>query len=343
MKSISPGVDERVELLSVLAHLSTYDGRLREALKCGPLPADNVLFQRLIQHFDTFRKDDAVRQFDGLTRSPSFMCDAPVNYILSIHRDVATDRFDDELIRRSGDVDALERLKTAISRFRAESRFEEYFRANAAVYAGMVGTVETWLRGTDAAGVLEAYLGLANFQYRLIIAPLLIGNYGVHFLDLVNGPAGVVAGGMAGGEAYAVVTPVDEAGSSFGSADHVLGVAWHEFLHAYVNALTDRFAFSEDDYALRVVVDENLRSQSYPDRLTVINENIIRAVTIRLFAAASRVDQADWLVQREAGHGFVFVRPLIDLLREYERRRGEYETIGDFFPRLLSAFSGDRS
>jgi hypothetical protein len=335
MKSISMGVDERVELLGVLAHLSTYDGRLREALKCGPLPAANVLFQRLTCHFDAFREADAVRQFDDLTRSPSFMCDAPVKYILSIHRDAATDLFDEELIQRSGDVGALENLRTSLSRFRHESRFDEYFRANAAAYAGIVETVETWLHGTDVAGMLEAYLGLADFQYRLILAPLLIGNYGVHFL---GGGCGV-----ADGEAYAVVTPVDEAGSSFGSADHVLGFVWHEFLHAYVNALTDRFAVSGDEYARRVVVDENLRSQFYPDWKTIIDENIIRALTIQLFTTASHADHADWLLQRETERGFVFVPPLIDLLREYEKNRSEYETIVDFYPRLLSVFSGDRS
>ncbi len=325
MESISIRVDERIELLSVLAHLSTYDGRLRAFFKAGPLPPTNPLYKRIVRHFGAFSGAEAVHLFDRITRNPHFMCDAPVKLFLSLDRG-GTDLIDGELLDRCGDAALLRDLRAAIPEFREESRFREYFLANADDYSPPEREVALWLADADPVGSLEAYLGLSNSNYRLILAPLLIGNYGARFGD------------RGAREACAVVTPVDDAGASFGNGNHVLGIVWHEFLHSFINDITESF-FTDGGSLSRIAVDEKMRDQAYPEAKTVIDENVIRAIVVRLFTAAGKQDHARRLLEDERERGFIYVPPLIDRLREYEANRDAYGTIADFYPRIMASFN----
>ncbi len=326
MKPIAIRVDERVELLAVLAHLSTYDRRLRAFLKADPLPPTNLFYHSVIDHFSDDADAPAVRLFDRLTTNPRFMFDAPVRLFLSLDRE-ETDGCDPELAERCGDRALLDDVRSASLEFLSASRFRAFIRANAASYARLERGVADWLGGGDPIGTLESYLGLSNSTYRVILAPLLIGNYGAYLT------------GAAGREACAVVTPVNDGGLSFGSGDHVLGIAWHEFLHSFVNDLTAGFLRRAGSASLSgVAVDEAMRSRAYPEAKQVIDESVIRALVVRLFSFTGKAEHAARLSAWEREAGFVRVPALIELLREYEADRASYATIVDFYPRLLSVF-----
>jgi hypothetical protein len=115
---------------------------------------------------------------------------------------------------------------------------------------------------------------------------------------------------------YSVISPHDyrENKYIFGSMDSKKEYLWHEISHLTINGLTEKYIGQFDTgerKASKVFVDN-----FYTSIETIINEYIIRAITIRLFEMNGQNDFVKRLIQDNIQKGFVEIELIKNYLME---------------------------
>lgn len=113
-----------------------------------------------------------------------------------------------------------------------------------------------------------------------------------------------------------------------------IGLVQHEFMHPIINPLVDANLAAVDPDVARQLFAE-LKGQvgrGYQSWEGILHESVIRAVEVRLAAAADR----ERLLTNEEAQGFWLVRPLAHQLEAYERGPG---SLAEYMPTLLAALN----
>jgi hypothetical protein len=80
-----------------------------------------------------------------------------------------------------------------------------------------------------------------------------------------------------------------------------------------------------------------MSKQAYGSWETCVNEHVIRAINIRMVEQYSNTQQSKALLNRELGNRFIYIEPLIEKLKEFEKQRDEnHITFSDFYPELIN-------
>lgn len=139
------------------------------------------------------------------------------------------------------------------------------------------------------------------------------------------------------------VEKTDSAGVPVFEPQATTSLVVHELGHSFVNPLLER-----DSAALRPagegifrLVGTRMAEQAYGHWQTMLNESLVRAVGLRYARAhgsdaAALERQARW----EQHRGFVWIEELDSLLGEYEARRGRYDALAEFSPKLREFYTG---
>jgi hypothetical protein len=83
-----------------------------------------------------------------------------------------------------------------------------------------------------------------------------------------------------------------------------------------------------------------MEKRAYNNWITCVNEHIIRAINIRLNGLYLDVEKSKKLLHEELRRNrFIYIEPLIEKLKEFEKQRDEnHITFSDFYPELLILF-----
>jgi hypothetical protein len=163
----------------------------------------------------------------------------------------------------------------------------------------------------------------------MIIAPLLAsGNYG---------PSMRRADGLL--DIYGIISGTGQQNgiTQFGGEENLRYMAWHEFSHSFVNP---EFALLSNDVdrskKLMSPIEARMGSQSYNRWLTVVDEHVVRAVTVRLSARILGEDAGKAALERERGRGFAYIEAILGKLKEYEQQGDRYPTFHAFAPQIVA-------
>ncbi len=320
---INVSVDPRIELLAVVQHLSGYDILVQDALQYK---------DAVEKRFGDFRDHAAVRLF-GEMRTDGFSYDAPPTAMLCVCAppELAVQvAFTNYLARRAGGRERLEDFIKALRSFAEESDFMGFFEEQAGFYGEIVSEAQAAMGDTDYAATLEAYYGLQQNSYNLILAPLFRGGYGPR-LERDDGTFDV----------YNITGPwgVQDGQPQYGSPGAVKYICIHEFGHSFVNPIVEEFGTETNRYsALYEPIADEMKRQAYGGWLTCAHEHIIRAVTARMAVHEAGEAAGRGMLSREYGRGFRYVKPLFEALERYEADRATYPTFRDFYPELPKVF-----
>lgn len=115
-----------------------------------------------------------------------------------------------------------------------------------------------------------------------------------------------------------------------------IGLIQHEAMHPLLNDVIDEhLSVIDHDQADRLFAALKPRvSAGYQTWPSIVHENVIRAVEVRLAAQGER----EQMIHQEAADGFLLVRPLAERLAEYEHSG---QSIAAFMPTLLAALNDD--
>jgi hypothetical protein len=235
--------------------------------------------------------------------------------------------FSDYLLGRGGKGDNLEKYRKSIKHFFEISNFETFWNSKVSFYNQILDMTIANMGGKDLVKVLENYYNETQESYNIIITPA--------FKD---GKGATMSGTNGKDNIYAFVS-TDNMKDNIPYLDlgSLYYYVWHEFGHSYVNPLTEKYANRVSSSSkLFDPIRDVMSDQHYTSWLTCANEHIIRAIQIRLVELNLGVQQSNTLLNREISNRFIYIKPLIEKLKDFESRRDKnHITFSEFYPELL--------
>ncbi|MCS7365197.1 MAG: DUF4932 domain-containing protein [archaeon GB-1867-035] len=319
-KQISVSLDPRIELLSALLLLSYWKEH-------GICREDYCYKKDAISYFKPYGDHQAVKVLEKALKY-GLAGDAIVGLMMHLTKPphltlkVPLSKYYLERARLLGGMNFIRELVSALKDFYEATDFESFWNSNLSFYRRVEEKAKFSLRSEEVVRKLEDYFGISYDFYHIVLAPLFGGNYGC-FLKLEGKT-----------HFYAFLGPVKIEEDLPYFDKYVL---LHEFMHGFVNPVTEKFreAFRNKDYILKPIA-EFMIDVGYTRWETVVNETVIRACSIRIMKEQSLWDR---VLSREESRGFVFIRPVFELLAEYEINRDRYRTFEDFYPRIVNLFN----
>ncbi len=323
-------VDPRVELMSLIFRLAG-----NTEYNIGLVPS---YLADADQYFNDFRDHEAIKMATRLRLEAGVSYDAVAG--LAVHvtdpplleERVSFDPVPDSLDKRWTTESAREFLLQA-RKFSVESHFMKFFDDHRELYRQTRNSMNMVLGNKDVVSWSQAYFGSRpEADFFVELALFNGGNcYGPHFSspgkeDELHSILGV--------------WNVDIKGQPFFTADIVETIV-HEFGHSFINPLVNEWESSleKSGQTLYPLVSEKMGRMAYETWKTMMNESLVRAVSIRYVNAKSGSAKAKAQVKHQQEIGFYWMSDLNDLLAGYEGARDRYPTFSSFRPEIEKFFT----
>jgi hypothetical protein len=288
------GVDERIELFSVLERLA---GRPEYNV------ADTPYARAADEWFAPYAEDPAVVAFQQLELSNGISYDAAIT--LAVHLDdqlaptVPLDPRPEGLDPRWDGVD-IAALLELVSAFATTARFDEFMAAQVEHVAAAEDAFRSFLLSRPLIGWFDLVFGVRDRASYHVVPGLLTGlmSFGPH---------------VGTDHVYAVMSleAPDENGVpvlSLLTEEYLV----HEFAHTYVNPVVraNLEVFQGASPLLDAAVPA-MEQQHYPTREIVVAESLVRALTVLYLYDEVSPDAALASLETQIGLGFVWTRDLV--------------------------------
>ena len=325
---IAPVIDERVELMSIVARMAGFqeynDSSLMSYVKA------------IHEHFDRYQQHPAIllaRQirdtmglgYDGVMSMAVHLSPPPALTPVVAFGDSVPDR-------RWGREFGM-RFAGLLQRFYRDAHCAEFFAAERPLYDSALRRYMSIYNLLDI-GWYQRFYGLPpRSTFHVIVG---MGNGGGNY-----GPKVVHSDGNEDVYAIEGVWAVDSAGLPQFPVDSYLSTLIHEFNHSFVNyiTLTHLSDFRPAGSVLYDSVEKVMKAQAYGDWHTMVSEALVRAAVVRYLLAhpgAGQLPRVEAAMQVK--RGFWWMRELVDLLGDYEADRRDYPTLEVFVPKLVQFY-----
>ncbi|WP_139902041.1 DUF4932 domain-containing protein [Clostridium thermarum] len=327
LNGINIMIDPRIELLSVVQFLSSYDE------KYDLITNENFAYKDVINnYFSQYSNHQVIKTFDKMS-SEGFCFDAPPTAMLYLSNPLElfqVHELNNYLKKRSGGKE-FEKFISQLREFAIESSFDKFYNDNKEVYKNILEKNAKLLEGTSYINDIEKYYNLKNNSYNIILAPIFHpGGFGPK-VKSENGSHDV----------YSIQGPmfVQDNIPMFGDKDNFMYLVWHEFSHSFVNTLTEENINEVNKYIkLFDPLADVMGKQAYNTWEVCVNEHIVRAVTSRLIYIHQGKDKYESAIAYEKSKGFIYVEDLANKLEEFERNKDKYKDFKEFYPELIEVF-----
>lgn len=323
----SPVVDERVELLSIVARMAGF----QEYNDSSFMPYVKAIHQQ----FDPYRQHPVIllaRQlrdsmglgFDGVMSMAVHLSPPPALVPVVAFNDTVPDK-------RWGPFK--DRFVGLLKQFYIDAHCAEFFAAQRPLYDSALRRYMAVYDLLDVAWYQRFYGLPPRSDFHVVLG---VGNGGGNY-----GPKVVHSNGKEDVFAIEGVWDVDSGGLPRFPLDSYLPTLIHEFNHSFINylTLTHLEAFKASGALLYDSVEKLMRKQAYADWSTMLSEALVRAAVVRYLMAhpgdgqSPRVEAA-----MQVRNGFWWLRELVDLLGDFEADRAAYPTLEAFLPKLIQFY-----
>jgi hypothetical protein len=311
--------DPRLELLASVELNSGF---------CNIVRYPSAYKKDMRKYFARVRNHEAVKMFHSLSWAGLYV-DVPPDFMIhlsNVPELKVQSKISDNLIRLfTGDQTNAERFLKLLRNYAMQSDIQKFFTDHHSFYLAEINKIKSILAKHDYVKDIEDYYGYGQKSYTVIASPLFEGNYGFR-----------IPAKTGGYKLYAVIGGSDYKGNNDKTIRYLV---WHEFSHSFINPLTAKYPEMVQQSAPNFeAMRKDMKKQGYSSWQTTIDEQIIRAVTIRLTEKYFGKKEADMMLASEKKKGFVYLDALIERLKYYEQHRDEYMDIRSYFPRLLEVF-----
>ena len=117
----------------------------------------------------------------------------------------------------------------------------------------------------------------------------------------------------------------------------------HEFSHSFINPLTEKYSFIEEDDPIFKNIWDKMKELGYGSNKSILNDHIVRAVTLRyLFLQRDDISYYNKQLKTDEEWGFAYIENIMTSLEFYERNRNYYRNIDEFYPSLIQNLVGKK-
>lgn len=322
-RKVKVSVDPRIELASVIQLYAPFVD-LSESAKYHYM-------NEVVNAFIKWKGHEAVRAFTELFYK-GFSYDALVGLMVRLSNPPElkiTAEFSKYVIEKAGGEGRLLYLINAFRKFALESNFTDFYITHMGFYERIIANSNLKGRASQAVEALEGFFQEKMWGYRVILTPLLKGNYG-HSLRRGERVT-----------AFAFICP-SKIVNGLPIFEDVTVAVEHELAHAFVNPLTEEHRNVIDRYfKAREDVNKQLAEIGYSRWESVINEHVIRACITLIEArqrGLSEGDIVEWL-NAEERLGFKYIKAFYSTLKKYVNGR-KYRSFRDFYPEIIKTLKG---
>jgi hypothetical protein len=295
-------VDRRVELLSVLCRMAGVP----------PYHQATTPYARAADvHFAPYARHPAVAATRALAQQHGISYDAPVELAAYLDGALRPARrltpLPPGLDPRWKRVDVGAYL-TAVRRFAAVARFDAFYRSQSEYHRAVEKALSRYLAGRDVVDWFDATFGRRRSASYRVVPGLLTGGFGF----------GTVARQRTGRldvtQVVFLESP-DEQGvprPTSVSLEHLV----HELAHSYVNPVFDADAASMRASAVPVFrrVEAAMRAQAYGAYPIMVNESVVRAVTVLFLRERASEGDARRSLDEQHQRSFFWTADLVEAL-----------------------------
>ncbi|MGB6133138.1 MAG: DUF4932 domain-containing protein [Acidobacteriaceae bacterium] len=326
--SVTPQVDERVELLSIVWRLAG-----SPEYNMDTLPSYS---QDIDRYFAPYRNYPAVQMARTLERTRGVSYDAVMAMAVSLSPPPGLHPlvpFSDSVPEPRWGMQGSDEFLPLLRDFYRDSKFEDFYREHSAFYQLAESRFAATLGEVDFGWYPQFYGEAPNLTYHLILG---MNNGGGNYGPRLIHPDGRM-------ELFSIVgcwTHDGKDNPTYPENQRFLTAIIHEFNHSFVNPAVDTqwrdFTGADAVYG---AVAEALRQIAYGDARTMVNESLVRAAVIIYFKEHGEDAGANLRrVRREQALGFFWMDSLVDLLQKYEAQRDKYPTFTSFLPRVVEFY-----
>jgi hypothetical protein len=317
-------VDPRVELIGIVFRLASSpeysDSSLRSYAKA------------IERHFGGFSSHPVVKMAGQLRNTRLMSADGPMSLAVYIDRDFrprkSFEQWPWDGLDFRWEKEETEEFLEKLRQFAAETKFNEFFEAQAPLYEKGILACKTFMtQYPDVFEWFDEFFGVAtNDELKLVLG---FGNgrcnYGPKF------QSGQTS------EKYAIVAPCVSPGGNPAFMLQQLGITIHEFCHSFTNPVVDKYMeqLRPAGEKLFATHSQAMRMRGYQNWESMMYETAVRACVGNFARNSLETMHSDYYFQREVSHGFLWTRDLTDFLKNYEDNRDSYSNFESFFPEFV--------
>lgn len=327
--TVTPKVDERTELLSIVFRLAEADEYMGNYFPRYTKDIDSC--------FAPFKNHEVVTMAKTLRKTRGVSYDAIMSMAINIE---ITDsiRLNSKITEQS--LDSRWGKKNAnkfvglLNKFYTETSFHTFFTNHSELQKIAEKNFTELLKEVDFTWFEQYYGVKTDGGYNLIISLANSdGNYGPS-VEFKNGKK----------EMYAIIGTweTDSLGAPIYPKE-ITPTIIHEFNHSYCNPLVEA-NFDEMESmsdAIYKLVSNKMEEQAYGESKTMAYEILVRASVIKYFESKGADEQEiKHLIHTEKGRGFLWIEELVELLSTYEKNRDKYPSLQAFMPEIIKLQEG---
>lgn len=261
-------VDYRTELLSVILLLSD---QYKNLVGNKMIPLNNkYIYERILLNFSKYKNHRTIKLFNEIISNHKyFNYDAPVTLFLSLDNNLKCSKLNDYLfVEILNNDNKIYEFINSLSDFVKEIKFDDYYKSNKEEYLSFVEELYKKHINNNIIKFLNEFFKDTNKEFFVNAIPFnSMSNYFSYIDNKVYSNIGITQ--------FSTKDNLYKNWEWY-DGDMVL-VSLHEFCHSYVNILTKKY-FNAN--SLDYFVDDYMCRFGYDDFLTVINENIVRAIVL---------------------------------------------------------------
>lgn len=322
-----PKVDKNVELLSIVFRLA------------GNKEYNGAFFKKYTDgvdgHFNAYKEHELIKFARELHNKNGISYDAVASMAVVLDKNLnPLIDFSTALPEKRWNKEVATKFVGLLKQFYKDADCEAFFRESEPLYQEVSNQYSTVYKALDLNWFQSFFGSKADENFSILLSPGCGGhNYGPSY-KLPNAKK----------EVFAIMGTwrVDEAGLPIYGKDEYLPLMVHEFSHSFVNHLLDsrmelfevsgKEIYKAEEY-------EMSRQQAYGSWQTMLYEALVRASVINYFIdhGATELEVARMLVN-EFNRGFIWMKELVDELKNYKKQRDVYPTLESYMPVLSDAY-----
>lgn len=313
-------VNSKVELLGIFITLS--DEPLNEQYKnfFSFSSNNNKYIEEIKESFSYLIENNMVDYFNYIKNKYKLHYHIPIEFALNLNNSFEIEN-KNVLFNNDEIKEFLNMLKSVYE----SKEFINFYNSHKSIYLSWVEDIQDIFSKFDITQTITNYCGekYSNLKYYLtLIAFETSGGYGIKIGDKAY---------------YCLRARKSAEENKLFTSSYVktyLPITIHEFLHSIVNELTRLNGVFTFDSSYLI---NDYESREYSNDFSIVNETIVRALTIRIYNILTNQDDSKERLEKEVKNGFIYVPLIYSKLIEYEKHKDTYYEIDEFYPILAKS------
>lgn len=317
-------VDRRTELLGIIQIISNYKLKYSHLLEKH---GNRQYVEEIELKFSSWKNHQTIKLFNEIIEKLSFNYDAPVNLFLQLNMDFTYSELSDyPFKKRLKSASIVLEFLDSLPEFAKIIGFNEYYISNHDLYRDYVNCIKINIGDMKLSNFFTKYYGISTSKNLVVnlIPWQTKGNYGTNNNTEIH--CNICSSSQLENSAYT---------SDYRKVMYA-SLLFHEFSHSYINPLTEKYDIIEEKDPIFSNIFDRMQAMVYGQNKSIINEHIIRALTVRWYDIVI-VDpkEKERLIAEELIEDFIYLKNIINSLKHYENNRDKYVSIDDYYPVII--------